>query len=166
MAANAKECEDRNRVLKEEREIMLAHFQELKGQMNKLREAARAELLILTLQSNAAISELKRVSTKVGVLTTFNKSLNLFIFIILIIIFYIVFILIPVFIMQGERILKLAEMCRKLETEEEKVLPFYASSLTEQEQVDVSAVVQEPPTQPLAEVIYFRLLYFIHRHPT
>lgn len=43
-------------------------------------------------------------------------------------------------------------MCRKLETEEEKVLPFYASSLTDQEQSDVSAVVQEPPTQPLAEV--------------
>ena len=53
---------------------------------------------------------------------------------------------------QGERILKLAEMCRKLETEEEKVLPFYASSLTEQEQADVAAVVQEPPTQPLSEV--------------
>ena len=43
-------------------------------------------------------------------------------------------------------------MCRKLETEEEKVLPFYASSLTEQEQADVAAVVQEPPTQPLSEV--------------
>ncbi|XP_067932597.1 dynein regulatory complex subunit 2-like [Watersipora subatra] len=117
MAANAKECEDRNRILKEEREIMLGHFQELKGQMNKLRDAARAELMVLTLQSNAAISELKRITTK------------------------------------GERILKLAEMCRKLETEEEKVLPFYASSLTEQEQSDVSAVVQEPPTQPLAEVM-------------
>lgn len=55
-------------------------------------------------------------------------------------------------VVQGERILKLAEMCRKLETEEEKVLPFYASSLTDQEQTDVDAVVQEPPTQPLAEV--------------
>lgn len=65
MAANAKECEDRNRVIKEEREIMLSHFQELKGQMNKLREAARAELLTLTLQSNAAIKELKRVTDKV-----------------------------------------------------------------------------------------------------
>ena len=43
-------------------------------------------------------------------------------------------------------------MCRKLETEEEKVLPFYASSLTDEEQKDVAAVVQEPPTQPLAEV--------------
>lgn len=43
-------------------------------------------------------------------------------------------------------------MCRKLETEEEKVLPFYASSLTEEEQADVSAVMEEPPTQVLAEV--------------
>ena len=53
---------------------------------------------------------------------------------------------------QGERILKLAEMCRKLETEEEKVLPFYASSLTKEEQDDVSAAVMEPPSQKLAAV--------------
>ena len=66
MTANQKECEDRNRILKEEREIMLAHFQELKGQMNKLREAARAELMVLTLQSNASIKELKRVTEKVS----------------------------------------------------------------------------------------------------
>lgn len=65
MAANSKECEDRNRVLKEEREIMSAHFKELKDQMNKLREAARAELMVLTLQSNASIKELKRVTDKV-----------------------------------------------------------------------------------------------------
>ena len=38
MAANAKECEERNKQLKEEREKMLAHFQDLKAQMNKLRE--------------------------------------------------------------------------------------------------------------------------------
>ena len=43
MAANAKECEDRNRILKEEREIMLGHFQELKGQMNKLRAGERGK---------------------------------------------------------------------------------------------------------------------------
>ena len=54
--------------------------------------------------------------------------------------------------LQGERILKLAEQCRKLETEEEKVLPFYASSLTEEEQEDVAAAVAEPPSEPLAEV--------------
>jgi len=74
MAANAKECEDRNKVLKEEREIMLAHFQELKGQMNKLREAARAELLVLTLQSNAAIKELKRVTAKVQTLSACQSN--------------------------------------------------------------------------------------------
>lgn len=55
-------------------------------------------------------------------------------------------------ILQGERILKLAEMCRKLETEEEKVLPFYASSLTQEEQEDVEAAVAEPPAEPLASV--------------
>jgi len=38
---------------------------------------------------------------------------------------------------KGEAIVKFAEMCRKLETEEEKVLPFYASSLTKEEQEDI-----------------------------
>lgn len=43
-------------------------------------------------------------------------------------------------------------MCRKMETEEEKVLPFYASSLTAEEQEDVAAAVAEPPTEKLASV--------------
>ena len=34
----------------------------------------------------------------------------------------------------GERILKTAELCRKLETEKEKVLPFYTSDQDSQEQ--------------------------------
>lgn len=118
MGANSKECEERNRQLRGEREGMLAHFQELKGQMNRLRESERERLTKLTLESNAAIKELKRKADK------------------------------------GERILRLAEMCRKLETEEEKVLPFYASSLTPEEQEDVDAAVAEPPTQPLATVMY------------
>ena len=46
-------------------------------------------------------------------------------------------------------------MCRKLETEEEKVLPFYASSLTAEEQEDVDAAVLEPPSEPLAAVSMF-----------
>lgn len=45
-------------------------------------------------------------------------------------------------------------MSRKLETEEEKVLPFYASSLTAEEQEDVAAAVAEPPSEQLAEVQY------------
>ena len=54
--------------------------------------------------------------------------------------------------LQGERILKLAEMSRKLETEAEKVLPFYTSSLTSEEDDDVAAAMQEAPSEPLAEV--------------
>ncbi|XP_074641564.1 dynein regulatory complex subunit 2-like [Tubulanus polymorphus] len=118
MGQNTKECEERNKNLKEEREVMVAHFQELKGQMNKLRDGERERLTKLTLESNSAIKELKRVSEK------------------------------------GERILKLAEMCRRLETEEEKVLPFYATSLTQEEQDDVSAAVKEAPSEPLAEVMH------------
>jgi len=54
---------------------------------------------------------------------------------------------------QGERILKLAEMCRKFETEEEKVLPFYASSLNQQEDQEVEQAANEKPTEQLAELI-------------
>ena len=43
-------------------------------------------------------------------------------------------------------------MCRKLETEEEKVLPFYATSLTKEEQEDVDAAVLEQPSEPIANV--------------
>ena len=49
-------------------------------------------------------------------------------------------------------------MCRKLETEAEKVLPFYASSLSPEEDDDVAAAMQEAPSEPLAEVIYWRML--------
>ena len=66
MNANSKECEDRNKQLREERESMLAHFQDLKGQMNRLREIERERLTKLTLESNAAIKELKKKAEKVG----------------------------------------------------------------------------------------------------
>ena len=56
------------------------------------------------------------------------------------------------FFMQGERILKLAEMCRKLETEEEKVLPFYSSSLSPEEDEQVASVEAEPALETLAQV--------------
>jgi len=47
-----------------------------------------------------------------------------------------------------------AEMCRKLETETEKVLPFYASSLTPEEDEDVAAAMQEAPSESLAEILH------------
>lgn len=56
--------------------------------------------------------------------------------------------------MQGEQVLKLAEMCRKLETEEEKVLPFYASSLWPEEDQKVASAAAEPPSEHLATVYH------------
>ncbi|NXM30153.1 DRC2 protein, partial [Oxyruncus cristatus] len=52
-----------------------------------------------------------------------------------------------------QRILRLAEMCRRLETEEEKVLPFYPSSLAEGELQDARRVLQETPVEPLAQAM-------------
>lgn len=118
MVSNAKEYEERNRIIKEEREAIAVHFRNLKDEMNKFREQDRARLTTLTLQSNAAIKELKRKKEK------------------------------------GERILKLSEMCRRLETEEEKVLPFYSSSLTEGEQQEVKEAVKEEASEPLAELFH------------
>ncbi|NXX14723.1 DRC2 protein, partial [Podargus strigoides] len=53
-----------------------------------------------------------------------------------------------------QRILRLAEMCRRLETEEEKVLPFYTSSLAEGEQQDAQRVLQKTPREPLAQALW------------
>ena len=58
------------------------------------------------------------------------------------------------------QILRFAEMCRVLETEEEKILPFYASSLTEQEEEDLREALLETNEQGLAEV-GFHLLFFL-----
>ncbi|NXU33208.1 DRC2 protein, partial [Thalassarche chlororhynchos] len=49
-----------------------------------------------------------------------------------------------------QRVLRLAEMCRRLETEEEKVLPFYPSSLVEGEQLEARRALEEMPMEPLA----------------
>ncbi|CAD7681502.1 unnamed protein product [Nyctereutes procyonoides] len=54
---------------------------------------------------------------------------------------------------KGEKILKLAEICRKFETEEEKVLPFYSSVLTPEEQAKIEEIYPEELTEELAKVI-------------
>ncbi|XP_071887974.1 dynein regulatory complex subunit 2 isoform X2 [Anas platyrhynchos] len=54
---------------------------------------------------------------------------------------------------QAERVLRLAEMCRRLETEVEKVLPFYPSSLAEGELFDADRVLKEEPAEPLAQAL-------------
>lgn len=43
-------------------------------------------------------------------------------------------------------------MCRKLETEEEKVLPFFASSLTSEEEERIKEAMLEPPAHHITEV--------------
>ncbi|GAB5573730.1 dynein regulatory complex subunit 2 [Prionailurus iriomotensis] len=54
---------------------------------------------------------------------------------------------------KGEKILKLAEICRKFETEEEKVLPFYSSVLTPKEQAEIEEIYREELTEELSKVI-------------
>lgn len=65
MASNAKENEQRNRSIKEERERMLAHLQDLKAEMNKLRDGERAKLTKMTVESNTAIKTMKSKVEKV-----------------------------------------------------------------------------------------------------
>ncbi|EPY86198.1 coiled-coil domain-containing protein 65 [Camelus ferus] len=54
---------------------------------------------------------------------------------------------------KGEKILKLAEICRKFETEEEKVLPFYSSELTHEEQEEIEEINPKEFNDELAKVI-------------
>ncbi|CAB3996316.1 Hypothetical predicted protein [Paramuricea clavata] len=118
LSNNARECDERNRVIKEQREVIAVEFHQLKAEMNKYRESERYALTQLTLQSNAAIKELDRLKGK------------------------------------GAKIFRLGEMCRKLETEQEKVLPFYSSSLTEEEDEQAKTAELEEPTESLAKVLH------------
>uniref|UniRef100_A0A8C9FY59 Uncharacterized protein n=1 Tax=Pavo cristatus TaxID=9049 RepID=A0A8C9FY59_PAVCR len=54
---------------------------------------------------------------------------------------------------KAERVLRLAELCRRLESEEEKVLPFYPSSLAEGELDDAERLLREAPGEPLAQAV-------------
>ncbi|XP_015348782.1 dynein regulatory complex subunit 2 [Marmota marmota marmota] len=54
---------------------------------------------------------------------------------------------------KGEKILKLAEICRKYETEEEKVLPFYSSVLTANMQEENEEQNPEELTMELVKVM-------------
>lgn len=69
MAQNAKESEERNKDLKEQREVIAEHFHTLKSQMNSFRENERSRLTKLTLDSNAAI---KGVQSKLDLVHLFK----------------------------------------------------------------------------------------------
>ncbi|XP_023687004.2 dynein regulatory complex subunit 2 [Paramormyrops kingsleyae] len=53
---------------------------------------------------------------------------------------------------KGEKLLRLSEMCRKLETEQEKVLPFYSCSLSAEESLGGGGSA-EVPTEELAKAM-------------
>jgi hypothetical protein len=61
----------------------------------------------------------------------------------------------------AEIILTFAEMCRKLEAEEEKILPFYASTLTDEERAEVETAFYEQPFEDLTKV-YYSISFFLN----
>lgn len=60
MATNVRECEERNRTLKEEKDAVAAHFQELKGRMNRFREGQQKRLVTLTKQVDTGLREISK----------------------------------------------------------------------------------------------------------
>jgi len=115
---NNRECEERNKMLREEREFVQCHFQRLKFEMQMCREKERKLLSKMVQHSNNAIKHLTKVAEK------------------------------------GETILRYAEVSRKLETEEEKILPYFASSLTKEEQEDIIETELEEPSEPLSKLMH------------
>lgn len=66
MANNVKECEDRNKALKEEKDAIAYHFQLLKSKMNKFREKQTASLTELSQNTNTCITTLTKKIKTVG----------------------------------------------------------------------------------------------------
>lgn len=54
MARVSKEFEEKNKHLKDEREKLVGHFQDLKTQLSKLRESQHEKLVKMSLESGAA----------------------------------------------------------------------------------------------------------------
>ncbi|KAF6778806.1 Dynein regulatory complex subunit 2 [Paragonimus kellicotti] len=117
MTKLSREFEEKNRHLKEEREKLVAHFQNLKAQLNKLRESQHEKLVKVSLESGAATKKVQSLLDK------------------------------------AENIIKLAEHCRKYETEEEKVVPFYVSSLTAEEEAMVREALCVEGDTELAKIL-------------
>ena len=54
---------------------------------------------------------------------------------------------------KGEKVLRLSEICRKRETEEEKVLPFYMSTLTAEEEAAIRSLSEQQPSEELTKIL-------------
>ena len=64
IASNVKECEERNRLMREERDQISRHFQELKARMNKTRDGQGARLMDLSIQSRKCVKALEGQQTR------------------------------------------------------------------------------------------------------
>ncbi|XP_048221198.1 dynein regulatory complex subunit 2 [Perognathus longimembris pacificus] len=119
IAVHTRESEEKNQVVRNDKELILMQLRKLKAQRTQARELSQENLVKLALESNATLKALKSVVDK------------------------------------GEKILKLGEICRKFESEEEKILPFYASSLTPRDMEDMEFQFLEelPQEEELAKVI-------------
>ena len=116
---------------------MNAQHTELKAQMKSMQDDMRKKLTRLALQSSKSTECLKKQEEKVNLVFNF---------------FHIKFVLLIFAWKKAKSIFRFAEMCRKLETEEEKILPFYASSLTEYEENDIKQALHEAAGSELADV--------------
>lgn len=118
IAQSGREHGERNQLLLAEKRSIRGHFQKLKERMIKVREEQQKRLLNLTQEANNTQDSLKEqieVSTSwIWVVLLMNPVLSVADFFV----FY---------IQRASRILNLAELARKKETEREKVLAFDTS---------------------------------------
>lgn len=65
IAAHARDSEEQNRLIRDEKEVVLKQLQKLKSEMNRARAKARSSLAKLTMESCATLKVLQRVVEKV-----------------------------------------------------------------------------------------------------
>lgn len=146
ISAHLRESEELNQHIRDDKENAQQRLRKLRAQISQAGATAHAHLVTLTCQCSATLRTLREVVEKVSraapsgdvprVQCPVVPSQLPF----------------PVSPPQAQRILRLAEMCRRLETEEEKVLPFYPSSLTEEEKQNARRVLEGVPNELLAKV--------------
>ena len=98
----------RNKALKKEKDAIAKNFLNLKNKMAKFRDSKPIFYPSNPLDERKKLTEL--VLNSKDTMDSLNKLAGL-----------------------GEKILKTAELCRRLETEKEKVVPFYESTVAEED---------------------------------
>eukprot|EP00053_Salpingoeca_punica_P021938 m.213574 g.213574 ORF g.213574 m.213574 type:complete len:506 (+) comp27523_c0_seq1:125-1642(+) len=124
LSQSQRDMEQRNKELKQEKDTVMKHLQNLKLQMARSRDREKENVTELTVESRKAENALKEVLAK------------------------------------ADAILKQAEVCRKLETDAEKVLPFYADTVKPEEIAEAKGETLSPP-EPLPESTQLRPTVFL-----